>query len=61
MSAYVSTSTSIVTGLNAVGADSSYAYRQKIAAANGISGYTGTAAQNTTMLNKLKAGTLKKP
>ena len=58
---YTGSSGSIVTGLNAVGADSSYAYRQKIAAANGISNYTGTAAQNTTMLNKLKSGTLKKP
>jgi len=58
---YTGSSGSIVTGLNAVGADSSYAYRQKIAAANGISNYTGTAAQNTTMLNKLKNGTLKKP
>ena len=58
---YTGSSGSIVTGLKAVGADSSYAYRQKIAATNGISNYTGTAAQNTTMLNKLKSGTLKKP
>ena len=58
---YTGSSGSIVTGLKAIGADSSYAYRQKIAVANGISNYTGTAAQNTTMLNKLKSGTLKKP
>jgi len=58
---YTGTSNSIVVALAAVGADSSYAYRTKIAAANGISGYTGTAAQNTKMLNLLKAGTLKKP
>lgn len=58
---YTGSSGSIVTALNAIGADSSYANRAKIAAANGISGYTGTAAQNTKMLALLKAGTLKKP
>ena len=58
---YTGSSGSLVTGLNAVGADSSYAYRKQIAAANGISGYSGTAAQNTQLLNWLKAGTLKKP
>ena len=58
---YTGSSSSLVTGLNAVGANSSYAYRKQIAAANGISGYSGTAAQNTQMLNWLKSGTLKKP
>ncbi|MDE5855095.1 MAG: hypothetical protein K2H19_08560 [Ruminococcus sp.] len=58
---YTGNSTSIVTALNAIGADSSYNYRKKIAAANNINNYSGTASQNTTMLNKLKAGTLKKP
>ena len=58
---YTGSSNSLVTGLNAVGADSSYSYRKQIAAANGISGYSGTAAQNTQMLNWLKSGTLKKP
>ena len=58
---YTGTSGSLVTGLNAVGANSSYAYRKQIAAANGISGYSGTAAQNTQLLNRLKAGTLQKP
>lgn len=58
---YTGSSNSLVTGLNAVGADSSYAYRKQIAAKNGISNYSGTAAQNTQMLNWLKAGTLKKP
>ena len=58
---YSGSSTSIVEALNAVGADSSYSYRSKIAAKNGISGYSGTPAQNTTMLNKLKAGNLIKP
>ena len=32
--------------------------RKKIAALNGYSNYTGTAAQNTDLLNKLKSGTL---
>jgi len=58
---YTGSSTSLVDALNAVGADSSYANREKIAAKNGISGYTGTATQNTQLLNLLKAGTLKKP
>lgn len=53
--------TSIVDALRSIGADSSFAYRKQIAAKNSISNYTGTAAQNTTMLNKLYAGTLIKP
>jgi len=58
---YTGSSGSIADALKAVGADGSYSYRKTIAAANGISNYSGTAAQNTTMLNKLKAGTLIKP
>ena len=58
---YTGSSSSLVTGLNAVGANSSYDYRKQIAAANGISGYSGTASQNIQMLNWLKSGTLKKP
>ena len=57
---YTGTSGSIVTGLNAVGVNSSFTNRKNIAAVNGITGYTGTAAQNTKMLNMLKAGTLVK-
>ena len=53
--------TSIVEALKSIGADSSYDYRARIAAANGISGYSGTASQNTDMLNKLKNGTLINP
>ncbi len=49
---------SIVDGLKSIGAESSYAYRKKIAAANGIGGYRGTARQNTQMLDLLKAGKL---
>ena len=56
----LNTSGSIVDALKAAGADSSYASRKAIAEANGISNYTGTAAQNTALLNSMKAGTLKK-
>lgn len=51
---------SIVEALNSIKVSSSYANRKKIAAANGIKGYTGTAAQNTKLLKLAKAGTLKK-
>lgn len=51
---------SIVDGLKSVGVNSSYAYRQQLAKANGIKNYTGTATQNTALLNKLKSGKLKK-
>ncbi|MCM1559621.1 MAG: phage tail tip lysozyme [Butyrivibrio sp.] len=58
---YTGTSSSIVSALTAVGEkDTSIVYRKKIAEANGISGYTGTAAQNTSMVKLLKAGKLKK-
>lgn len=52
---------SIVDGLASVGAGWSFAYRKRIAAANGISNYKGTALQNGTMLALLKLGKLKKP
>ena len=58
---YTGYSGSIVTGLNSVGVESSYSYRSKIAVANGISGYRGTADQNTHMLNLLKQGRLIRP
>ena len=51
---------SLVDALNSIGVDSSYNNRSKIAAANGISNYSGTPAQNTKMLNLLKQGKLKK-
>lgn len=57
---YTGTSSSIVDALNAIKVDSSLANRKKIATANGISGYTGTAAQNTKLLSLLKQGKLKK-
>ena len=58
---YTGNSGSIVDALNAIGAQSTYAYRKKIAAANSISSYTGTPAQNIKMLNLLKKGKLIKP
>ncbi len=50
--------TSIVDALKSIGVDSSYSYRSKLAAANGISNYRGTPKQNTTLLNLLKQGKL---
>ena len=58
---YAGTSGSIVTALNSIGAKSTFAYRSKIAKANGIAAYMGTATQNTKMLNLLKKGKLIKP
>lgn len=59
--AYTGASPSIVTALNALGVDSSYSNRSKIAAANGITGYSGSAAQNTRLLELLKQGRLARP
>lgn len=47
---------SIVDYLNSIGQDSSFANRSKLALQQGISNYTGTASQNTTLLNKLRNG-----
>ena len=52
---------SIVTALNSIRVDSSFANRARIARANSISNYTGTAAQNTRMLQLLRAGQLRRP
>ena len=57
---YTGTSTSIVTALNAIGVNSSYTNRKLIAKENGITGYVGSAKQNTQMLALLKAGKLKR-
>ena len=53
------TGNSIVDGLKSAGVNSSYAYREQLAKANGITNYTGSASQNTALLDKLKKGTLK--
>jgi N-acetylmuramoyl-L-alanine amidase len=50
----------IWSGLTSIGVNASYSHRVKIAKVNKISGYIGTAKQNTQMLNLLKAGLLLK-
>ena len=50
---------SLVDALASVGADASFASRKEIAESNGVSGYTGTAAQNILLLNLLKNGALR--
>lgn len=52
---------SIIDALKFIGEDSSKTNRTKIAEANGIKNYTGTAAQNKMLLSLLKAGMLVKP
>lgn len=53
-------SVSIVTGLKSIGVNSSFTFRKKIAVANGIKNYAGTATQNTTLCKLAKTGKLKK-
>lgn len=48
----------LIDSLNKIGVDSSYANRKKIAVANGITNYSGTAAQNMEMLELLQFGKL---
>jgi cell wall-associated NlpC family hydrolase len=58
---YTGASSSIVDALKAVGeTDTTKAHRTKIATANGVTGYTGAAAQNAKLLKLLKAGELVK-
>lgn len=57
---YTGASGSIVTALNAIGVNSSYANRKLIAKENGITGYVGSPKQNTQMLTMLKNGKLKR-
>ena len=52
--------TSIVDALKSIGVDSSFSNRKKIANANGIKVYVGTAKQNNTLLKLLIEGKLKK-
>jgi cell wall-associated NlpC family hydrolase len=49
------TGDSIVAYLNSLGKSSSFSSRQGLAKQYGISGYTGTASQNTTLLSKLRS------
>lgn len=55
---YTGTSKSIVTALQSIGVSSTYSNRKSIAVLNGITNYTGTASQNTKLLNLLKQGKL---
>ncbi len=52
---------SIARALESLGYDGSFTFRQKIAAANGITDYSGTADQNLLLLDLLKEGKLLKP
>lgn len=54
-------SVSIVACLKSVKAESSFVYREKIARANNISNYKGTAPQNDKMASLIKKGKLVKP
>lgn len=57
---YSGVKTTLSNAMNSLGLDSSYNHRKLIAKANGISGYVGTAAQNTKIYNLLVAGLLKR-
>lgn len=57
---YTGKSTSIANALDSMGVDGSKAHRKKIATANGIKGYIGTANQNAKMMSLLKKGKLVK-
>lgn len=58
---YTGKSGSIVDSLKAIGVNSSFDYRAKIAKANGITDYASTATQNIKLLNLLKQGKLIAP
>lgn len=53
--------TSITDALKSIGVNTSFSYRSKIAEANSITKYSGTASQNIKMLSLLQAGKLIKP
>ena len=55
---YTDKSSSLVDALKSLKINSSYSYRRKIAKANGIKLYVGTANQNIKLLNLLKQGKL---
>ena len=52
--------TSLVDALNQIGVDSSFDYRKKLAQKNNVRDYEGSAQQNRQLLDKLKAGKLRK-
>lgn len=55
---YTGKSVSIVDGLKAIGVDSSFLNRKKIAKKNGITAYIGLPSQNKKLLELLKQGKL---
>jgi hypothetical protein len=55
------TAATLTAGLKLVGAKTTYAYRAKIAKANGLKGYAACSADNLTMAKLVKAGKLIKP
>lgn len=57
---YTGKTTTLSAALTSLGINSTYTFRTKIAKANNIKGYIGTAAQNIQMYNLLKAGLLKR-
>lgn len=57
----LNTGTSIVDFLKSTGADSSFAARAKLAIANGITGYTGTADENTKLLGLVQKPVVASP
>lgn len=58
--AYTGPKTTLSAAMTSLGLDASYTHRKLIARANNITGYVGTAAQNTQMYNLLVAGMLRK-
>ena len=58
---YTGSSVSIVTALNSLKINSSFSHRKKIAKANSITLYVGSASQNSKMVKLLKQGKLIKP
>lgn len=52
---------SIVDALKKIGENSSFSYRKKIAAANGMTDYRGTEKENVKLLSLLRTGELIKP
>lgn len=57
-SAYTGPKTTLSTAMTSLGLDAGYSHRKLIAKANNITGYVGTATQNTRMYNLLVAGIL---
>lgn len=57
---YSGTKTTLHNAMTSLGLDASYSHRKLIAKANNITGYIGSAKQNTIMYNLLVAGLLKK-